>query len=109
MADTRQIVMWSLEESCALRKEGKARLPREAINAVSRARAYSDNLRRKTTGFGIFGDIYVTSHTFGHRWESEKKRPSPPYPSDGFRISEEFKDLAGATGLFTMCGSCRAN
>lgn len=101
--------MWTLEETCALRKQGEARLPREALGAVGRARAYSENLRKQTKGFGIFGDVYVTSHTFGHRAETEKKRPSPPYPSDGFLISKEFGELAGPTGLFAMCASCKAN
>jgi hypothetical protein len=101
--------MWALEETCTLRRPGEARWPREAIDAVARARAFSDSLRNKASGFGIFGDVYVSGHTFGHRPKSEKKQPSPPYPSSGFLISEEFGSLEGPSGLFAMCGKCRAN
>ena len=101
--------MWALEESCALRKVGQSRLPRNAIDAVSRARSYSENLRRKASGFGIFGDIFVTGHTFGDRPQTDKKRPPPPYPADGFIISKEFAGPEGAADLFAMCGACRAN
>jgi hypothetical protein len=101
--------MWALGATCGLREADLPQTPKESLEAVARARAYSDSLRRKASGFGIFGDIYVTSHTFGDRPKSEPKRPSPPYPSDGFVISEEFKSMEGPGGLFSMCGACPAN
>jgi hypothetical protein len=62
MADTRQIVTWALEKTCALRNEKQATAPGEALTAVGHARAYSESLRNQTKESGIFGDIYVTSY-----------------------------------------------
>jgi len=109
MADTRQIVEWTLGQTCKLRKGSEVSSPEKALGAVARARAYSRGLRNNKDGFGVFGDIYVSSRTSGYRPGPKGSKPSAPYPCGGFVISEAFKEMGGPSALFTMCSSCPAN
>ncbi len=104
MADTRQIVKWSLELRCELRPGGDP-WAEGAAQLLARAKAYSAELRAARHASGVFGDIFVSSYTFVGRG----KGPRSPYPVDGFIISEEFRGCGGPEGLFAMCGRCPAN
>lgn len=110
MADTIQIVQWTLEMRCQLRHlEDMATCPGEAMSAVSSARAYSKAQREGRKGFGVYGDIYVSSYTFGTHPDGRKASSSPYYPISGFVISKEFEPYGGTIGLQHMCSPCPAN
>lgn len=105
MADTHQIVIWALEQTCPLRKDAAIKSPDKACHAVSRARAYSESLRNKRERFGIFGDVCVSGHGYAIL---DEKHPLP-YPRRGFVISKEFESVGGPSGLFSMCAPCQSN
>src|SRR5262245_35887789 len=110
MADTIQLVQWTLEMRCQLRHDEEAVIcPGAALRAVASARAYSKALRERRSGFGVYGDIYVSSYTFGTRPGGLKAGDSPHYPVSGFLISKEFEPYGGAEGLQRMCSRCPAN
>lgn len=110
MADTIQIVQWTLEMGCQLRQDDDALVcPEAARNSVWSARAYSKALRESSNRFGVYGDIYVTSCTFGHRPGDRKISKAPHYPCDGFIISKEFEAYGGTDALNEMCSGCPAN
>ncbi len=75
------------------------------------ARAYSCGLRNREHGFGVYGDIYVSSCTYAHVPGREKVRfkPGLMYPASGFVISKEFAKFGGPEALFRMCHECPAN
>ncbi len=110
MADTVQIVQWTLEMRCQLRDDqASVKCPGKAAASVSSARAYSKALREGNDGFGNYGDVYVSSYTFGTRPGSRRSEESPYYPVSGFVISEEFERFGGTENLFEMCSNCPAN
>jgi hypothetical protein len=110
MADTIQIVQWTLEMRCQLRHDEEAMIcPGAATSAVSSARAYSKALRERRHGFGIYGNIYVSSYTFATCPGGRKAADSPYYPVSGFVISKEFESYGGTDGLRQMCSRCPAN
>ncbi|MES2571198.1 MAG: hypothetical protein V4710_14220, partial [Verrucomicrobiota bacterium] len=59
--------------------------------------------------YGVFGDVYVSSYTFGKRPGETNDRDSPTYPVGGFIISREFEAVGGPEALFNMCARCPAN
>lgn len=112
MADTRQIVQWTLQKRCLLRcSPDTEKRPGAVADALWKARAYSHGLRNREDGFGVFGDIYVSSCTFAAlpEGESRKGKKSVHYPSDGFSVSDEFKRFGGVERLLDMCHACPAN
>jgi hypothetical protein len=95
---------------CELRDtEEAATCPSTARSQVSSARAYSKALREGNDGFGIYGDVYVTSYTFGSRPGGRKAGNSPKYPTSGFVISKKFERFGGTKSLHDMCTHCPAN
>ena len=110
MADTVQIVQWALEMRCQLREdEASVTCPAKATASVSSARAYSKALREGNDGFGNYGDVYVSSYTFGTRPGGWRSAESPYYPVSGFVISKAFDRFGGTEKLFEMCSNCPAN
>lgn len=112
MADTRQIVQWTLERRCPLRASAEAeRNPAAAGEASGKARAYSHGLRTREHGFGVFGDVYVSSTTSSRLPGGKPERPKfgPSYPVGGFLVSKEFQEFGGVEQLFHMCHECPAN
>lgn len=112
MADTRQIVQWTLQKRCLLRDNADTeKKPGAVAEAVWKARSYSHGLRNRDDGFGVFGDVYVSSHTFASlpEGESRKGKESIHYPTNGFSVSEEFKPFGGVEQLLQMCHECPAN
>jgi hypothetical protein len=112
MADTRQIVQWTLQKRCLLRNNADAETkPGAVAEAVWKARAYSHGLRNREDGFGVFGDIYVSSYTFASLPEGESKngKKSIHYPTNGFSVAEEFRPFGGVEQLLHMCHECPAN
>ena len=94
MADTSQIVQWTLEMNCQLRATEKSiTCPSMASTAVASAQAYSRALRNKNDGFGNYGDVYVSSYTSGTRPGGRKLGGRPKYPANGFIISKEFEPV----------------
>jgi hypothetical protein len=110
MGDTAQNVQWALEQKCLLRdSEESVILPSAAMDRVGLARAYSDGLRERQDGFGVFGEILCTSWTYGDRPEGRKGEPSPIYPLFGYVIADELARFGGPEALFKMCHACPAN
>lgn len=112
MADTRQIVQWALRKSCALRNTAESETDAsKAQDLLSQARAYGHYLRSRENGFGVFGDVVVTSYTFATLPAGGPKlrRATCYYPSHGFLVSESFASLGGPEKLSAMCYDCPAN
>ena len=110
MADTIQLVTWELEQTCTLRPNVSPSDSRTRENPLlSKARAYSKGLRDNNQHFGVFGDIYVSSYTYGELPGKAKGSTSPIYPSSGFIVSKEFESVGGPEALFEMCARCPAN
>jgi hypothetical protein len=108
MADTIQIVRWAIRQGCRLRADDAVVEPSAALSAVGAAQTYAGYLGATSDGFGVFGDVCVTGYTFA-KGPKDRKGNSYRYPSDGFVISETFKDLGGVDGLGAMCRQCPAN
>lgn len=62
MADTAQLVNWSLEQGCKLRGQTCGQVGERVALSLTMARAYSAGLRERRHGFGVFGDIYVSCY-----------------------------------------------
>jgi uncharacterized Zn finger protein (UPF0148 family) len=107
MSDTLQIVQWCLEYSCVLRPAEAARVPGKAGQAVRQARTFADSPRKRQTGFGVFGDICVTSHIFVQG--AGDAVPSIPYPVGGYRISPNLAAFDGPGAVLALCAGCPAN
>jgi hypothetical protein len=107
MADTIQVVTWSLEQRCPLRKEGAH--VQEEDDALDKARAYSSGLHTGRHEFGVFGDIYVSSLICGEKPSGKSSVAWSSYPADGFVISDAFREFGGTEALVEMCAKCPAN
>jgi Zn ribbon nucleic-acid-binding protein len=108
MADTIQIVRWALQQSCSLRQADAIHDPSAALSAVAYARTIANYIRKPRDEFGIFGDIFVTGHTYAKE-PGEKKGLGHPYPSGGFVISKTFEPCGGLERILATCASCSAN
>ncbi len=96
MADTQELVLWSLEQPCPLRAN-----PASRDDALHQAQWVHYRPQYLVSAF------YVTSQTcISHPLSRQK---SPKYPSDGFATDEVFAAVGGLEGLRTLCGSCPAN
>jgi hypothetical protein len=110
MADTQQIVFWTLAQRCLLRASEESVVdPFAAGQNVASATAYSRGLRARNHGFGVVGDVCVTSLTFASRLRDPKDGQEIWYPSSGFVVSSEFERFGGTEALFEMCRECPAN
>ena len=97
MADTLELVLWTLEQPCPLRKTPFGRQG----DALDRARWINDRPDRLVSGF------YLTTLTyFSHKLSRQEL---PLYPSDGFATDRVFESVGGLDGLRALCGSCPAN
>jgi len=68
-----------------------------------------DPEQKHSLAVGGFLESEEFKKLIGHRIGPEKKLSSPPYPASGFLISEEFRNLDGPAGMFSMCRTCQAN
>jgi hypothetical protein len=110
MGDTIQTVNWALERKCPLRdSHDSAVLPSAASASVGLAKSYGYWLRRQKDKFGLFGDVVVSSHTFGDRPGGRANGPLPIYPIGGFVVSKSFANVGGPEALFKICHGCPAN
>jgi hypothetical protein len=111
MADTSPIVRWSLSQTCKLRDADSLADPCVAMQQTSGAQTYARLSSDPSHGFGVFGDICVTSsvHATSLDHKSTRNRPTIYLPCSGFVISDEFRPLGGAAGLREMCRNCPAN
>lgn len=106
MADTIQVVLWALGQSCPLRQGADWQQPAVALKALSRFQTYSGLRKREGRGFGVFGDVCVYSVTAALPGE---KCPHYDYPSGGFVLSSQFAPYGGLPSLHRLCGDCPAN
>jgi hypothetical protein len=106
MADTIQVVLWALAQKCPLRQGDGWEIPTTAIEMLSDCRTYSRLRNRKGRGFGVFGDVCVTSVTSA---KSTDKGPYYDYPCSGFVLSSQFSVTGGLPSLHRLCGDCPAN
>jgi formylglycine-generating enzyme required for sulfatase activity len=101
MADTRQVVSWSLERKCPFRSgdqwflPGKTSLQLAALRSVASAEAD----RRNVNG------ICVTSWTT----ECDNSGNVHNIPHSGFRIVERLASVGGISAAQATCGACEAN
>src|SRR5436190_14309491 len=107
MADTRQVVAWALEMPCAFRKGPDFRKPAVASGQVWHARLISKGLVDRPLGFGVYGDLIVTTYTIAKG--NPERSASARYPESGFLISKNFGETNGLEEAQRMCGSCVAN
>jgi hypothetical protein len=117
MADTIQVVSWTLGQTCALRSVETCASPREALAAVGIAQQIAKYLDGPADGFGIWGDVCVTGYTLmgfrgftdsflnGNVFDAFAGR----YPDSGFLISEKLGNIGGVEGLRNLCAACPAN
>lgn len=104
MADTIQVVLWALGQQCPLRQGPDWEKPATALKTLSDCRTYSRLRKRQGRGFGIYGDVCVTSVT-----AAGDKRKWYDYPSSGFVPSSQFSSIGGLASLYRLCGDCPAN
>jgi formylglycine-generating enzyme required for sulfatase activity len=101
MADTRQIVSWSLERKCPFRNGTDWFLPTETWNQLADlqtlAESYADNR--------VFDGICVTGWTIGN----DSSDNYFDIPTSGFRIEEKFGQFGGLDVVHKACGNCEAN
>jgi hypothetical protein len=105
MADTRQVVLWTLGKRCPLRQQDDWENPLTAIKALGAYRTYS-RLRERKGGFGIFDDVCVTGVTASVKSEANTFYD---YPADGFIVSKQISQIGGLPSLLRLCGECPAN
>lgn len=106
MADTIQVVLWALGQQCPLRQGDDWELPGTAIKTLSDCRTYSRLCGREGRGFGVFGDVCVTSVTSALPGDKNSRYD---YPSSGFVLSSQFSSIGGLPSLHRLCGDCPAN
>jgi hypothetical protein len=94
MADTRQVVFWSLEQKCPFRRGDGWEKPSSTGNAVQPLQLYSTR-----PSSAICGDICLTG------WSYFKDETTPI----GFRISHVFEKYGGLANAQRTCGNCPAN
>ena len=110
MADTLQAVHWALGQTCPLRQGDAASDPCKALGAISHAATYARHLGvPDADGFGVFGDVCVTSYTYDPEDFRRLGPGHPGFPTGGFLVSEALKNVGGADGLVSMCAACPAN
>lgn len=107
MADTIQVVLWALGQKCPLRQGVGWEEPATATKTLADCRTYSRLRKRKGRGgFGVHGDVCVTSVEFS---PSGEKKSHYDYPSGGFVLSSQFSSAGGLPSLHRLCGDCPAN
>jgi hypothetical protein len=94
VADTRQVVFWSLEQTCPFRRGDGWEKPTATGKAVRPLHLISTRPSN-----AISGDICVTA------WSYYKGETTPI----GFRISEIFARYGGLPVVQRTCGNCPAN
>ena len=119
MADTIQLVQWSLDQACRLRpaydpEDLAAPSPsRQALACIQEVRSYENGKRNHSHGFGVYGDVCVTMVSHGARPLVDGKKvrgnSSPMVPTHGFIISQSFAPCGGIAAIDKMCGACPAN
>jgi hypothetical protein len=94
MADTRQVLKWTLERKCPFRSGRAAKEIHATFEATAALRTHSD-----LPTSAIDGDLCVTS------WIYSKAGTKP----NGYRISEVFSPFGGLAAARATCGGCDAN
>ncbi len=103
MADTRQVVKWSLEQTCPFRKGENWYLPQETSTQLFHLETLDRALREQR----ILDGICVTS------WDLEFNRDGPGIkrqtPSGGFLVKDLAGDYGDLTKVQSTCEACVAN
>lgn len=106
MADTIQVVLWTLGQRCPLKQGDDWENPVTAIKILADCRTYSRLRKREGRGFGVFGDVCVTSVTSALPGDKNSRYD---YPASGFVLSSQFSSVGGLPSLRRLCGDCPAN
>ena len=106
MADMIQCVIWALGQHCPLRQGPDWQDPGKAAVTLAKYRTYSSLRNRKTRGFGVYGDVCVTSVTPALGTETKRVYY---LPCSGFLLSAVFSAAGGLASLHELCGKCPAN
>lgn len=101
MADTHQIVSWSLERKCVFRSGDQWFLPDRTYTQLADLRtvASAEGDRR------IVGGVCVTSWTT----EQDNSGKAHDIPHSGFRIEERLGPVGGLAAALATCRLCEAN
>lgn len=101
MADTRQVVSWSLERKCAFRTGEQWFLPNETYKQLVDLRtvASAEGDGRNVGGICVSG------------WTTERDNSGKIHniPYSGFRIEDRLGTFGGLPMAHSTCGSCEAN
>jgi hypothetical protein len=106
MADTVQVVRWALGQQCQLRQGPGWEKPGTALKALADCQTYSGLRTSSGKGFGVFGDVCVSSVTPLLPGEGLARFD---YPHGGFILSSQFAAQGGLSALHQLCGNCPAN
>jgi formylglycine-generating enzyme required for sulfatase activity len=101
MADTRQIVKWSIERKCAFRSGEKWFLPDETYEQLASLR----NIASAHSDGRVVNGICVTSWTSAQ----DSAKNSHNIPHSGFRIDDRLKSYGGLKAVTATCQACEAN
>ena len=101
MADTRQIVRWSLERKCAFRSGNQWFLPDRTCTQLADLRTVAS---AEGDGRNV-GGICVTSRTT----ERDNSGNVHDIPCSGFRIEERLGPVGGLSAAQATCRDCEAN
>ena len=101
MADTRQIVMWSLERKCVFRSGDEWFLANQTSRHLAELRTVAS---AEGDGRTVNG-ICVTS------WTTERDNAGNVHniPWSGFRIEDKLGPVGGLTAALATCRTCEAN
>ena len=101
MADTRQVVSWSVQRECIFRNGDNWFLPKNTFRPLQ-------DLRTVASGFTddrVVDGICVTSWTTG----GDNSGKCYDIPFDGFRIEDRLGKFGGLSEALKLCTNCEAN
>lgn len=108
MANTRQVVMWSLERGCKFRTGENWYLPGETTTQLAILRTVAKAAPNK-----IFDGICVTGFSLDDiKFDGTGKLvfdESKSVPCSGFKIIDRLATFGGLANALLVCGSCEAN
>jgi formylglycine-generating enzyme required for sulfatase activity len=101
MADTRQVVSWSLERKCPFRSGDQWFLPNETYRQLADLRIVAEAIPEKR----VVDGICVTGWTC----ERDNAGKSHEIPCSGFRVEDRLGKYGGFPAAISTCGGCEAN
>lgn len=101
MADTRQVVSWSLERTCVFRHGDNWFHPRTAFHQLADLRTVAN----AQSDSRVIDGICVTGWTKGQDYSGAHH----DVPSSGFKIEQRLSGYGGLSAALATCRKCEAN